>query len=205
MPQDQILDHNIRTECCGEYKVHYINMIQGITGFDFNLLCHVEKNTTHEHAKDDIYGEEMYPGEDSETKAAISISGLHKTPSLQHSERTVFMLICENMQVEEYDMFGTLLNVLLYKKQVTSLEDILEMIDASDLREIQMMYMHIASIVAFHHYIRVEVHRVGNYKAKKTADLLESYKLVMIKGLLKTQLSKQACDYVEKWLRIDKA
>jgi len=109
------------------------------------------------------------------------------------------------MQVEEYDMFGTLLNVLLYKKQVTSLEDILEMIDASDLREIRMMYMHIASIVAFHHYIRVEVHRVGNYKAKKTADLLESYKLVMIKGLLKTQLSKQACDYVEKWLRIDQA
>ena len=201
MLQDQILDHDNN----GEYKVHYINMIQGITGFDLNLLCHVEKNTTDEHAKDDIYGEEMYPGEDSETKAAISISGLHKTPSLQHSERTVFMLICENMQVEEYDMFGTLLNVLLYKKQVTSLEDILEMIDASDLREIRMMYMHIASIVAFHHYIRVEVHRVGNYKAKKTADLLESYKLVMIKGLLKTQLSKQACDYVEKWLRIDQA
>jgi len=36
-------------------------------------------------------------------------------------------------------------------------------------------------------------------------DLLESYKTIMIKGLLKTQLSKKACDHVEQWLRIDKA
>jgi len=205
MLQDQTVDHDTKTECCKEYKVQYINMIQGITSFDLNLLCHVEKNVTRKHANNDIYGEEMYPDEDSETNAAISLAGLHKTPSLQHSERTVFMLICENILVEEYDMFGTLLNALLYKKLVTSLEDILEMIDASDLREIRMMYMHIASIVAFHHYIRVEVHRVGNYKAKKTVDLLESYKSIMIKGLLKTQLSKQACDHVEKWLQIDKA
>ena len=200
-----IHDHDSKTECCNEYKVHYINMIHGITGFDLNLLCHVEKNATREHDNNDIYGEEMHPEEDSETNATISVSGLHKTPSLQHSERTVFMLICENIQADEYEMFGTLLHVLLYKKQVTSLEDILEMIDASDLQEIRMMYMHIASIVAFHHYIRVEVHRVGNYKAKKTVDLLESYKTIMIKGLLKTQLSKQACEHVEKWLRIDNA
>ena len=135
MLQDQTLDHNtiakIKTECCGEYKVHYINMIQGITGFDLNLLCHVEKNTTRKHTDNDIYGEEMYPEEDSETNAAISVSGLHKTPSLQHSEETVFMLICENIQIEEYDMFGTLLTALLYKKQVKSLEDILAMIDSS--------------------------------------------------------------------------
>ena len=205
MLQDQTLHHDTKTECCAEYKAHYLNMIQGITGFDFNLLCHVEKNAALSHSNNDSYGEEMYPEEDSETNAAISVSGLHKTPSLQHSEKTVYMLICENVQVDEYDMFGTLLNVLLYKKQVSSLEDILEMINASDLREIRMMYMHIASIVAFHHYIRVEVHRVGNYKAKKTVDLLESYKTIMIKGLLKTQLSKKACDHVEQWLRIDKA
>jgi len=189
-----MLGHN------AEYKVHYINMIQGITGFDLNLLCHVEKNATRKYADKDTYGEEMYPEEDAETNSAIGVSMLRKTPSLQHSEETVFMLICENLQVEEYDMFGTLLNGLLYTKQVTSLEDILAMIDSSDLRDIRMMYMHIASIVALQHYIRVEVHRVGNYKAKKTMDLLESYKSIMIKGLLKTQLSKEACDHVEKWL-----
>ena len=194
-----MLGHN------AEYKVHYINMIQGITGFDLNLLCHVEKNATRKHADNDTYGEEMYPEEDAETNSAIGVSMLRKSPSLQHSEETVFMLICENLQVEGYDMFGTLLNGLLYTKQVTSLEDILAMINSSDLRDIRMMYMHIASIVAFHHYIRVEVHRVGNYKAKKTVDLLESYKTIMIKGLLKTQLSKKACDHVEQWLRIDKA
>ena len=189
-----MLGHN------AEYKVHYINMIQGITGFDLNLLCHVEKNATRKYADKDTYGEEMYPEEDAETNSAIGVSMLRKSPSLQHSEETVFMLICENLQVEGYDMFGTLLNGLLYTKQVTSLEDILAMINSSDLRDIRMMYMHIASIVAFQHYIRVEVHRVGNYKAKKTVDLLESYKSIMIKGLLKTQLSKEACDHVEKWL-----
>ena len=110
-------DHDTKTECCGEYKVHYINMLQGITGFDMNLLCLVEKNATRKLADDDIYGEEMYPEEDSETNAAISVSGLHKTPSLQHSERTVFMLICENIQADEYEMFGTLLHVLLYKNK----------------------------------------------------------------------------------------
>ena len=189
------------SDCCVHYNVHYIDMIQGITGFHLYLLCLVEKAKTRPQAENEIYGEEMYPDQDLETDvAAILASGLHKTPSLQHLEATVFMLTCENIKVEDYDMFGTLLHVLLYNKQIKSFKDILQIIDASNLQEIRTLHMHMASIVAFHHYIRVEVHRTGSYKAKKTVDtVLESYKLIMIKGLLKTQLSKQACDHVEKW------
>jgi len=148
--------------------------------------------------------EDTFNNEEKSTKTYLEIT---KTQSLIHSEAIVFMLISNNISrlIDDskdgldYSMFGTFLHFLIHDTKIKTLEDILDMIDASNLPEIRILYMHIASIVAFHHYIRVEVHRTGNYKAKKTIDLLESYKIIMILGLLKTNLSMQGTTYLKDW------
>jgi len=160
------------------------------------------------------FGQKMHPFDnmdedvfnDEEKLAKLSLE-IQKTQSLIHSEAIVFMLICnnnarlidENKDGFDYSMFGTFFHFLIRDKKIKTLENVLDMIDESNLPEIRILYMHIASIVAFHHYIRVEVHRTGNYKAKKTIDLLESYKTIMILGLLKTNLSMQGITYLKDW------
>jgi len=160
------------------------------------------------------FGQKMHPSDnldkeefDDEAKLGKLSIEIQKTQSLIHSEAIVFMLLCNNnsrlmddhKDGFDHSMFSTFFHFLLRDKKIKTLEDVLNMIDASHLPEIRILYMHIASIVAFHHYIRVEVHRTGNYKAKKTIDLLESYKTIMILGLLKTNLSIQGTTYLKEW------
>lgn len=117
-----------------------------------------------------------------------------KTESLLHSEAAVYMSFQEFDSTKFHrhcDTLGGVLLMLHDTKVVTTLDDVVDMLAACVFPDIRLLYLHVATIVAFHHYIRVVVHQTGNYKAKKTIALLEEYKNVLIQGFMNTALTRE--------------
>jgi len=116
-----------------------------------------------------------------------------KTASLLHSEAGVYMALQEGDRARVHSRHETMQSVLWIlrdNKTIAVLGDIVDMLAASASSDIRRLYLHMATIVAFHHYIRVVVHKTGNYKAKKTIVLLEEYKNVLLQGFLNTPLTE---------------
>jgi geranylgeranyl pyrophosphate synthase len=99
------------------------------------------------------------------------------------------------------DTIQSVLSILRDNKTIAILGDIVDMLAASTSTDIRRLYLHIATIVAFHHYIRVVVHKTGNYKAKKTIVLLEEYKNVLLHGFLNTPLTEDQYNAMRRYTR----
>jgi len=127
-----------------------------------------------------------------------------KTASLLHSEAGVYMALeeCDRTEVHSRnDTMQSVLWILRDNKTIAVLGDIVDMLAASTSTDIRRLYLHIATIVAFHHYIRVVVHKTGNYKAKKTIVLLEEYKNILLHGFLNTPLTEDQYNSMRRYTR----
>lgn len=203
------------------YNLDYISMIQGITEFSMEVLCITDNPTLQEQAEAlktsaiktepttfgvNFHSEPTTPERPQQCvvrpEVDVPVEYIHtvtKTPSLLHTEASVYAMMNEQNDIEKYDLFGSVFRLLHKTQQLQTLGDVIDMMAGSEDADIRMLYLHVASIVAFQHYIRVEVHRNGTYKAKRTVALLEEYKNVLIHGLLNTRLNNTQMEYMEKW------
>jgi len=126
-----------------------------------------------------------------------------KSHSLLHTEDIVWHLFKKQHERMDPDALPHTFSQLLFSKippTVTTLSQILQMLSRADeTHSFHALIYHIATVVAFQHYIRLVVLKTGQFAPQRTMNIQASYSRTLIEGLCQAALEDNQRDYIAKF------
>ena len=195
------------------YEV-YINMVSHIANIPIVELAtgHEDENEDQEDAADPVMFGNALHAHHAPTDSGTGVTNVlpevptrlyDKSASLAHTEDMVWHLLKKASQktspaaeCSASDTFGLHLFATI-PSNVTSLSQVLDMLCRADqdLFFHPIIY-HIATIVAFQHYVRLVVLRTGHFSPQRTMNIQSSYQQTLLVGLFQTPLKSTQCKYM---------
>jgi len=189
----------------------YLNMVSFIANIPVAQLA-VPVENDDEDADDPIqapvvFGTAMHAQQPAATGAPVTTTRPHeKSAALLHTENMVWHLLSTAIAAADTpaeidgETFGSHLFATM-PRTVVSLSQVLDMLCQADTALFfHAVIYHIASLVAFQHYVRLVVLRTGQFAPQRTMNIQTSYQSTLLVGLCRTRLTAQQRAYMKTFV-----
>jgi len=194
-----------------QHEEVYINMISFLSNIPITELI-VDPFENAEEDDDDLLSApghgfgHKFPGFTDRDAPATEAAGKEDAPvpvvksaSLVQTENITWLLLQqqhEKMPGLSTESFGS----LLFQTMPTTAQTLSHVLDMLGRAELSLFFhpliYHIATIVAFQHYVRLTVLRTGQFAPQRTMNLQQSYLRTLLVGLFNTHLTDPQRLYV---------
>jgi len=157
-----------------------------------------------------VFGTAMHAQQPAVPNAQVAAVRPHaKSAALTHTENMVWHLLTTTLADADTpdtpgDLDGSTFGSHLFSTMpptVVSLSQVLDMLCQADTALFfHAIIYHIATLVAFQHYVRLVVLRTGQFAAQRTMNIQTSYQRTLLVGLCQTPLTALQREYMKTFV-----
>jgi len=189
----------------------YLNMISFIANIPVTELA-IPVENDDEDADDPIpapvvFGTAMHAQQPAVANAQVPAVRPHtKSAALIHTENMIWHLLTTALADADAsdNLDGSTFGSHLFRtipSTVVSLSQVLDMLCRADTALLfHALIYHIATLVAFQHYVRLVVLRTGQFAPQRTMNIQTSYQNTLLIGLCQAPLTAQQREYMKTFV-----